>query len=57
MVTEGENESKVPLEDIYAIDQYIASLTTAINEQDPDRLILPEIVMVEEHFEDDLDGE
>lgn len=41
----------------YAIDKYIASLTTAINEHNVNKLIIPEIVMIDEFFEDDQDGE
>ncbi len=41
----------------YAIDKYISSFTTAILENDPDRLIVPEIVMIDEFFEDEQDGE
>lgn len=41
----------------YAIDKYISSLTTAINERNAEKLIIPEIVMVDEFFEDDEDGE
>ena len=40
----------------YVIDQYVRSLTTAILENDPGRLMLPELIPLDEFFEDDLDG-
>ena len=41
----------------YAIDRYIASLTTAIQHNDADKLNLPELIMIDEYFEDDDDVE
>ncbi len=41
----------------YAIDQYVSSLTTAINDRDAGRLVIPEIVTIDENFEDERDGE
>ena len=41
----------------YAIDRCIASLTSAITDNNADKLILPELIMIDEFFEDDEDGE
>ena len=41
----------------YAIDRCIASLTSAIADNNADKLILPELIMIDEFFEDDEDGE
>ena len=40
----------------YAIDKYVSSLTTAIEKQDPEQLIIPELIQIEYDFEDDEDG-
>ena len=40
----------------YAIDQYVSSLTTAIQKKDAQRLKLPDILRTDPFFEDDLDG-
>lgn len=41
----------------YAMDKYVASLTTAIEKQDPTLLKLPELVKIDGYFEDDEDDE
>jgi len=40
----------------YAIDMCVSSLTSAINKQDPDLFQLPELIQIEDDFEDDEDG-
>jgi len=39
-----------------AIDQYVSSFTTAIREQDAEKLKIPELLRTDPFFEDDLDG-
>ena len=41
----------------YAIDRCVSSLTSAISHQDAEKLVLPELIMIDEFFEDDEDGE
>lgn len=40
----------------YAIDKYISSLTSAIDNNDPELLQMPTIIQIDEMFEDDEDG-
>lgn len=40
----------------YAIDKCVSSLTSAIDENDPELLLLPTLIPIEDDFEDDEDG-
>ena len=46
------NEKKMRVR--YAIDVYVRSLVTAINENNPDLLLIPQIIPVDEFFEEDV---
>jgi len=40
----------------YAIDRYVSSFTTAIKENDPEKLKIPQLLRTDRFFEDELDG-